>query len=46
MKTSLARNHGNTAGAMAQIHPATEVFNETKPGFTPVAASQVKWSAK
>jgi hypothetical protein len=46
MKTPLARDNGNTAGAMAKIHPAMEVFNKPKPGFTSVAASQVKWSAK
>ena len=38
MKTPLARKFGDTAGAMAQAHPAAVVFNEIKTGFTPLAA--------
>jgi hypothetical protein len=38
MKTLLARKFGATAGAMAQARPATVVFDEINPGFTPLAA--------
>jgi hypothetical protein len=38
MKTPLARNLGDTAGAMAQAHPAAVVFNGIKTGFTPLVA--------
>jgi hypothetical protein len=42
MKTPMARQCGATAGAKARAHPATAVFEEINPGFTPLAAQSGK----